>query len=43
MSLSSLFRPGRKDERLPIETTRYVENQVAKLKLSGLSLFETDQ
>jgi hypothetical protein len=44
MSLSSLSRRGHKGERLPKvpkEATRYVEKEVAKLKVPGLGLFET--
>ena len=41
MSLSSLSRLGHKGERLPAETTKYVEKEVAKLKIPGLELFET--
>ena len=41
MSLSSLSRRGHKGERLSEEAKRHVEKEVAKLKVPGLGLFET--
>jgi hypothetical protein len=41
MSLSPLSRRGHKGERLPVEASRYVEKEVATLKIPGLDLADT--